>query len=404
MIFDKVKRFLLTLDCPEPGSQPVFSGGDTVTGRVLLELEAEVRVESVKLHAQGLARVHWTESRSANSNAAYSQNYVDEVVYLDHQEALLRTDNEALTILQPGKHEYPFTFQLPEDVVTSFEGKHGSVSYWVKAKLHRPWAPVRKAKVDLTVVQPIDVNTPALLAPQAVTKEKSAHAWHCHLGQVSVNAKTDRKGYTPGEVIPIFAEIDNNTSKVVVPKAAIIQTQTFVARGTTKQKKTIVATMVGEAVAPRKRETWHGRALKVPPLCPSITQCRIIRVEYALKVCVEIPSSSTLLLELPLVIATIPLRAVGSPTSDTSSQYTVNLDWLRGTTPELPEPPPEYAAIVSDDDCEYTMPPRLHDRFSGPLEGPFYAYLQEFRNRPPPLYSEIDPNPIDGVSLRGSTG
>ena len=91
MIFDKVKKFLLTLDCPEPNSPPVFSGGDTVTGRVLLELVAETKVESIKLHAQGLARVHWTESCSANSNAAYSQNYSDEVLYLDHQEALLRT-------------------------------------------------------------------------------------------------------------------------------------------------------------------------------------------------------------------------------------------------------------------------------------------------------------------------
>ncbi|KAJ1085520.1 hypothetical protein NDU88_005651 [Pleurodeles waltl] len=402
MIFDKVKRFLVTLDCPEPESTPVFSGGDTVTGRVLLELGAETKVESIKLHAQGLAQVHWSESYSTNPNVPNSQDHSDKVVYLDHQEMLLQTDNEGLTVLQPGKHEFPFTFELPDNAVTSFEGRLGSVRYWVKAKLHRPWATVKKAKVDFTVLQPIDINTPALLAPQAGTKEKNAHAWHCNLGQVSVNAKTDRKGYTAGEVIPIFAEINNGTSKAVVPKVAIMQTQTFVARGATTQKKTIVATMVGEAVAPGKRETWHGRALKVPPLSPSITQCRIIRVEYALKVCVEIPKSSTLLLELPLVIATIPLHAGGSQTSDISGQYSVNLDWLRGTIPELPEPPPAYSAIASNDDYAYTASPPVQDTFNGPLEGPFYTYIQEFQNRPPPLYSEVDPNPIEGVSLRCS--
>ncbi|XP_069074834.1 arrestin domain-containing protein 2-like isoform X1 [Pleurodeles waltl] len=403
MIFDKVKRFLVALDCPEPDSPPVFSGGDTVTGRVLLELVAETKVESIKLHAQGLARVHWTESRSAGSSATYTQNYCDEVGYLEHREGLLQTDNGALTVLQAGKHEFPFSFQLPETLVTSFEGKHGSVRYWVKAKLHRPWATVKKAKKDFTVIEPIDINTPALLAPQAGTKEKNARAWYCSLGQVSVTAKIERKGYTPGEVIPIFAEIDNATSRAVVPKAAIIQTQTFIARGTMKQKKTVVASIAGDSVGAGKRESWHGRALKVPPLGPSITQCRIIRVEYTLKVCVDIPGTSKLLLELPLVIGTIPLHPFGSRTSSVSSQYSVNLEWLRLTIPEQPEPPPEYSAIVSDDDSEHRLSPPLHIDFNGLLEGPFYAYIQEFRNRPPPLYSVVDPNPVDSMRPRCMT-
>lgn len=36
-------------------------------------------------------------------------------------------------------------------------------------------------------------------APQAGAKEKLARAWYCNRGQVSVTAKIDRKGYTPGE-------------------------------------------------------------------------------------------------------------------------------------------------------------------------------------------------------------
>lgn len=48
-------------------------------------------------------------------------------------------------------------------LVTSFEGKHGSIRYWIKVKLHRPWCPVRKIKKDFTVIEPIDINTPSLL-------------------------------------------------------------------------------------------------------------------------------------------------------------------------------------------------------------------------------------------------
>lgn len=145
-----------------------------------------------------------------------------------------------------------------------------------------------------------------------------ARAWYRNFGQVSVTAKIDRKGYTPGrtpalkapgktafscpvkepasidafffsplppgEVIPVFAEFDNSTSRSIVPKAFITQTQTFIARGTMKQKRSVVATMCGDIVSARSRETWHGRAIKIPPVGPSILQCRIIKVEYMLKV------------------------------------------------------------------------------------------------------------------------
>ncbi|XP_075467196.1 arrestin domain-containing protein 2 isoform X1 [Ascaphus truei] len=403
MIFDKVKKVLITLNSPELDTPPVFSSGAMVTGKVLLELVADTKVESVKLHAGGYAKVHWTESRSAGSSTAYTQNYSDEVEYINLRETLLQTDNGTITVLPAGRHEFPFSFQLPETLVTSFEGKHGSVRYWVKAKLHRPWSTVKKTKKEFTVIEPIDINTPALLAPQAGTKEKTAHAWYCNLGQVSVTAKIDRKGYTPGEVIPIFAEIDNCTTRAVMPKAAIIQTQTFIARGTVKQKKAVVATLEGDSVAAGKRELWHGRALKIPPLGPSITHCRIIHVEYALKVCVDIPGSSKLLLELPLVIGTIPLHPFGSRTSSVGSQYSVNLEWLRMTIPEQPEPPPEYSSVVSDEEIDHSLSPPRHASMDCIFEGPYYAYIQEFRNRPPPLYSEVDPNPAADIRPRCMT-
>ncbi|KAE8631640.1 hypothetical protein XENTR_v10001262 [Xenopus tropicalis] len=384
----KIISFSLDLS---PSVHKVYSAGEIVEGKVVLELCKELRVSALEVCGRGLATVHWLESRSVGMNTVYS-DFTSYETYLRKRQHLIR-DNGTLTMLPAGRHEFPFSFQLPETLVTSFEGKHGSVRYWVKAKLHRPWCTVKKVKKEFTVIEPIDINTPDLLAPQAGSKEKIAHAWYCNLGHVSVTAKIDRKGYTPGEVIPIFAEIDNCTTRAVIPKAAIIQSQAFVARGTMKQKKSVVATLAGDAVPAGKRETWHGRALKIPPLGPSILQCRIIRVEYTLKVCVEIPGSSNLVLELPLVIGTIPLHPFGSRTSSVGSQYSVNLEWLRMTVPEQPEPPPDYSSVVSEEEAEHNLSPPHHSSMGCLLEGPFYAYIQEFRNRPPPLYSEVDPNP-----------
>ncbi|TRY88122.1 hypothetical protein DNTS_031502 [Danionella cerebrum] len=390
MIFDKLKKFDIVFDSPELDCPPVYSSGDVVSGKVVLEFSGESNVESLKLHAEGYAKVHWTESRSAGSSTAYTQNYSDEVEYLNRREVLLQADNGELTALPAGRHEYPFSFQLPEEtLVTSFEGKHGSIRYWVKVKLHRPWATVKKLKKEFTVIEPIDINTPTLLAPQAGTKEKMARIWYRNCGQVSITAKIDRKGYTPGEVIPVFAEFDNATSRSVVPKAYITQTQTFIARGTVKLKRSVVATLCGDIVGPRRRETWHGRAIKIPPVGPSILQCRIIKVEYMLRVCVDVPGTSKLSLELPLVMGTIPLHPFGSRTSSVSSQYSVNMEWLRMTIPEQPEPPPDYNSVVTEDEAVQvvsTIPPE--DELCGDLQRSLQSYLQEFRFRPPPVYSE----------------
>lgn len=87
-----------------------------------------------------------------------------------------------------------------------------------------------------------------------------------------------------GESIQIFAEIENCSSRMVVPKAAIYQTQTFYAKGKIKEVKQLVANLRGESLSSGKTETWSGKMLKIPPVSPSILDCSIIRVEYSLMV------------------------------------------------------------------------------------------------------------------------
>lgn len=95
MIFDKLKKLDIVFDSPELDCPPVFSNGDVVSGRVVLDLSGVSRVDSLKLHAEGFAKVHWTESRSAGSSTAYTQNYSDEVEYLNRREVLLQAGQSA---------------------------------------------------------------------------------------------------------------------------------------------------------------------------------------------------------------------------------------------------------------------------------------------------------------------
>lgn len=208
----------------------------------------------------------------------------------------------------------------------------------------------------------------------------------------------------------MFAEIDNSSTRPVQPRAAVVQTQTFMARGAHKQKRLVVASLAGEPVGPGRRALWHGRALRIPPVGPSILGCRVLHVDYSLKVrapphppaghpthrtrprpqvirprppqildsaqpakptscapvwprppvptgsahlcgpapplfshlappqvCVDIPGTSKLLLELPLVIGTIPLHPFSLCSVSLDSNASLLLDWPPGTPLQRPE-------------------------------------------------------------------
>lgn len=67
-------------------------------------------------------------------------------------------------------------------LATSFEGKHGSVRYWVKAELHRPWLLPMKTKKEFTVFEHIDINTPLLLVSSSCSNSLCpTFGWYCML-------------------------------------------------------------------------------------------------------------------------------------------------------------------------------------------------------------------------------
>uniref|UniRef100_A0AAY5KXK2 Arrestin-like N-terminal domain-containing protein n=1 Tax=Esox lucius TaxID=8010 RepID=A0AAY5KXK2_ESOLU len=89
MVLGKVKSFIISYDCHNESNVPVFASGDSVSGRVIIEVTGEIRVKSLQIYAKGFAKVRWTESRNAGSNTAYTQNYTEEVEYLNHTDILI---------------------------------------------------------------------------------------------------------------------------------------------------------------------------------------------------------------------------------------------------------------------------------------------------------------------------
>lgn len=89
MVLGKVRALGIYFDTLNENNLPVFSGGDLVSGRVVVDVAGDVRVKSLDIVARGVAKVRWTESRNGGAHTAYTQNYTEEVEYLHHYDTLI---------------------------------------------------------------------------------------------------------------------------------------------------------------------------------------------------------------------------------------------------------------------------------------------------------------------------
>ncbi|XP_051876188.1 arrestin domain-containing protein 3-like [Pristis pectinata] len=329
----RVKTFAILYD------RPTYSCGEWVTGRIVLELTDQTEVKALKIHAKGQAYVHWTESDSS-SESNQSRDYTQELRYFKHKHLLIGTESsDEVTVLQSGRHEYPFSLVLPTmpPLPSSFKGAHGHVSYWMTAKLHRPWKLRTKVKEIFTVFNQIDNNAPGLLEPLMVTDEKTICCWCCASGPVLLNAKIERKGFIAGDSIQIFAEIENHSSRKVVPTAAIFKTITYHAKTKKRSSAELVTKIEGEPVLAGQKDSRNVMLLKIPETPPTLMNCTIIQMEYSIKVSVEIPRAMNLTVSLPIVIGTIPSHSFGAPASDFGIQYGMDYGNVNQTHPDKPE-------------------------------------------------------------------
>ena len=81
--------------------------------------------------------------------------------YFSTIERIELTDGESFR-LPAGDHQYPFSFQLPIELPSSFEGEFGYVSYTIKVLVNRPWHFDYETKVAISVNSIHDLNTASL--------------------------------------------------------------------------------------------------------------------------------------------------------------------------------------------------------------------------------------------------
>nr|XP_020474326.1 thioredoxin-interacting protein-like [Monopterus albus]XP_020474327.1 thioredoxin-interacting protein-like [Monopterus albus] len=381
----KLRLFQLRFSEPR---KSFYSSGDKVSGSVQLEAAQPCRVTGLRVTAAGCARV---EHRSGKKHRSQEVEYLKYEEELRLEEHLIK-DPDGSFLVQPGKtYSWTFGFELPAPghLVSSYKGKFGYVRYYVRAMLDRPSQDALQCEREFEVEEPLDVNQPNMLAPAAASTQKKVTCMFIPDGQVSISAQIERKGFCEGEDININAKFENTCSRIVVPKAAIIATHSYLADGITKVLRQKLSAVRGNHIISGMCDMWQGKIIRVPKLKPSLLGCDIIRMDYTLMIYLHIPGSEKLTLELPLVIGTIPYSGVGSRTSSMTSQAGSMSSWV-----SFPSAPPSYSNIHRDLRMDGLHTPLLHDYDGGEDddEGGLFMRAPELSYPPPPAYSEVDHN------------
>ncbi|KAL2077278.1 hypothetical protein ACEWY4_026782 [Coilia grayii] len=288
-----IKDFSVSYDAVNEAN--TFTCGDCVKGRVALQLGKEAKIEYLFVKVTGDADVRWTE-RHGDDNRTYSAHER----YFKLKQLLISEETENTTVV-PGTHVYPFCLQIPEGHFPSaFEGHHGNIRYKLEAKMKRPWKMTKRASAKLNFATRLDGDAAQLMSPQFGEKDKKMNIFTS--GSLSFKVHIEKTGYVPGEMLVIQAEIENSSSRNLKPKYKLDKKVTYMAHSSTKIERSTIFKEEGSPI-PSKDHQTVTQELRIPSsIPPTIFFCKILRVEYKLKVYIDVPYGSDPEIKFPVIV------------------------------------------------------------------------------------------------------
>ncbi|TNM89759.1 hypothetical protein fugu_003993 [Takifugu bimaculatus] len=285
-----------------PNKENVFSGGDTVAGKVTFTLKEETKVKGVAVKVKGEAHVHWSDGTGdrKKSHSDHRRYFKDKVVLVEEGVELPKGDNS-----------FEFKLKIPQgDFPSSFKGFHGKIVYTLEAKISRSW---RVPSFEHRELRFVSTSTPPVgpaTYPTSGSVDKEFGVFS--KGQVQLSASVDRKLCCPGDTLFISGTVCYAASKDTKLKFSLQQKTVYRAFASTTLSDVSLCKMVGETIKGNSEETFSCQ-MKIPDdAVNTVHNCDIIFVDYYIKVYVDISLTIDPEVKLPVVITSrLPSHGFG---------------------------------------------------------------------------------------------
>ncbi|XP_058474079.1 arrestin domain-containing protein 1b [Solea solea] len=326
----KLQEFDITF----ANNKVVYGPGESVSGTVKIRTSTSVPYKAIKVSCQGSCGI---------------SNKVNETSWSVEEQYFNRTLSVAdRGMLTAGEHSFPFQFLIPAAVPTSFEGPFGKISYRMVATIDtRRFSKDYKIKKPFYLLNLLNLNeVPDVEQPNCAVTTKKFSYLLVKTGTLMLKARSDLRGYVPGQVIKLATEIHNKSGKDTgCVLASLIQKVTYKTKRPLFDLRTI-AEVEGAGVKGGKHAEWREQII-VPPLPQSaLAGCSLIDIDYFIQVSLKSPDA---VVTLPIYIGNIAVNLSPSRTIPSTPDRCGAAGVMPSAPPVEEEPVEGAGGMVSEE-------------------------------------------------------
>ncbi|XP_038222081.1 arrestin domain-containing protein 1-like [Zerene cesonia] len=311
MAFKGFKAGTISLD--EPRS--IYYSGQVLTGKILFELDEILTFTAIKVAFIGQAIVKWSEYQTEKYSGVERTReieYYGQDPYFNFEQCLC---GGSVTTLPAGPQSISFSYLIPSNVPSSFQGAKGQVKYTIKAYLEYPDSTRYELTTDFDVIAPLDLNTIDCIKNPIAMEFEEVSSCNCFCQEELINVKIQLpvSGYCPGQIMKIQIDSQNNTgSEVTKILFQLIKKERYHSQqpiSTYMPPEEVLYSLVQGPILAHTKRSFTCQ-MRVPNIIAyNLENCRVIDVAYFLKVklkmsgCIDDVED-----ECELCIGLVPLR------------------------------------------------------------------------------------------------
>ena len=283
-----------------PHHSGTISTESSVRGEVVLDVHEAKSYKRIIITFVGKARISF-EPR-AGDTSTMRWKVTDQEYFVNHAIILWSKEESLDGQLAPGQYKWPFSFSIPPDAPSTFDGKFGSVSYTLQATIKT--GRLRSNHVvehPIRVKQIVNLSASHLFQPRCREVQKRVCCCCCASGAVVLNVIVPSTGLCIEETFTLRTSIENGSSRSLKLRAVITKQIVYSSRGTRREDKSVLVSEASNQIAARSTEEWNP-SITIPNT--ETVNCRVIMMNYTLIISAILTAASNLTVSMPITLGT----------------------------------------------------------------------------------------------------